>query len=73
MNDTVRALVRSVFARFGRPDRADEVSPERERGLAAHDTKLSDLEREQREIAARIQLIERQSDPRGVFRNHHDG
>lgn len=55
---------RRFIDRFGRPERL-EVSTERDADV---DGRLTDLEREQIEIAARLSILEEQGNPRGIGR-----
>lgn len=58
-----------LLRRFARPD--DELPPTT--SLRAIDDKLTSLEREQREIEARLRLLEMQSNPRGISRGGRSG
>ena len=60
MGDVLRHLLR----RFGRP--SDHVV--RSADEHVYDERLTRLEQTQREIVARLSLLERQADPRGMLR-----
>lgn len=60
-------LLRRIWRCFGRP----YVPPVKGADLAAVDERLSDLERLQRDINARLLLLEKQADPRG-WRHRHE-
>lgn len=66
MDEVLRGLLR----RFGRPS----ISPAIGIGeIDEFDERLAVLEREQREIDARLRLLEQQADPRGIRRERHGG
>lgn len=61
LDDAIRHIFRCL-GRFGRPDRIDATDARDDKV----DTRLSSLERKQRDIRARLRLLEIQSDPRGI-------
>ena len=67
-NDPLAAL-RQWLHRFGRPDRGTASRVQHGETLAAFDSRLTDVEREQREIEARLRLLEIQGTPRGRLRD----
>lgn len=58
-------MLRHWLGRFGRPTQFAEMAEHEQ----AVDTRLTTLERRQRDIAARLRLLEIQSDPRGIGRD----
>lgn len=60
-------LLRRMFRRFARPD--DDASYTRH-DLGEVDDLLAGLDRELRDIHARLSLLDRQSNPRGIGCRH---
>lgn len=66
MDDWLLRLLR----RFGRPRQG---VPKARINLDAVDSRLTEIEHRTDDLAARMELVERQTNPRGIFRNRHDG
>ena len=64
MDDWLLRLLR----RFGHPTRG---VPSPRMSLERIDTRLAEVEHRTEDLEARLKLVERQTDPRGVFGNHH--
>jgi len=59
-------VLRRLWQRFGHPEqRVFRITD-----VDAFDERINVLERRQRDIAARLKLLEQQADPRG-WRRHH--
>jgi hypothetical protein len=63
--DDLRSVLRNILSRIGRPELPVQGDGFDER-LSSLDSRLSEQEREQRSIAARLKLLEIQADPRGL-------
>lgn len=60
----LRDAIRRLFQRFGRPSQFD-LNEEHDEKV---DGRLTVLEQRQREIAARLRILEKQGNPRGIGR-----
>lgn len=65
MYDALRQIVMNMFRGFAKPDITIKSS---DGGIERVDKHIEDIERKQREVAARIKLLEIQSNPRGYPR-----
>ena len=71
--------IQAVCDRFGRPERErvagtleahTDALKQIDQRVSEHDERLAKLREDSRKKEIRMQLIERQSDPRGMFREH---
>lgn len=64
----VADILHHLFGRFGRPDQ-NVLKRATDENMAAIDDRLTTVEQRQREIAARLRILEKAGNPRGIGRD----